>query len=270
MGSIKSMIHTVIQQMDESHLKDQLNSHFPKHSDSLAVIENSFDQLTKRKQDTETLNCFFHSWGQTNNSAMTVSGLSNRITMHLYKGHDIASEHDLFKSLASLNRITDEDLAVTGKVLHSQLFYVMATEICGNDQWLSRNYLSDEAIAFKEWKDHSSLHVNDVMIGLLTTLVHEIYTHGEVEYILPKFTSWLDGFGFPVMTAKRTLAWIKVHCGATERDHFFHAVNAVNSYAKAMDLDVADYDLGEIISTYLELKAKVMTVVIDKAEALAA
>ena len=56
------------------------------------------------------------------------------------------------------------------------------------------------------------------------------------------------------------MAWIEVHCGPTEKDHFFHAVNAVASYSKAQDIDITDYDLEEIISDYLRLKSNVMDV----------
>lgn len=270
MEDMYSLINIVIGQMEESYLKNQLVVHFPKHREKLAMIENSFSELTSGAQDSETLRCFFHSWGQTNNSAMTVSGLSNRLSMHIHNNDPIADQQYLFRSLASLNRITDEDLAVTGRVLHSEMFYVMATEICGDDTWLLRDYLSKEAKAFKAWKDKNSLHTQDPMIGLLTTLVHEIYTHGEVEYILPKFAGWLEGLGFEPLRAKRALAWIKVHCGPTERDHFFHAVNAVQHYVKAMNINMADYDLGDIISNYVKRKADVMNVVGQQNTTLAA
>lgn len=259
MNNLVSIILPVIDQMVESPIKKQLLTHFPKQKEQFSIIENSFKSLTSRKQSQETLNSFFKSWSQTNNSAMTVAGLSNRMTMLVHKNQPIASEHDLFKAVASLNRIVDEDLAVVGRVLHSKLFYTMATSIAGDDSWLSNSYLNDEAVSFKAWKDKNSLRNKDIMIGLLTTLVHEIYTHGEVEFIIPLFESWLKRDGrFSDLEIKRSLAWISVHCGPTEKDHFFHAVDAVNSYAKALEIDILDYDLEEIITNYLHLKSKVM------------
>lgn len=259
MKNLISIITPVIDQMAECHLKTQLLSYFPLQTDNLTIIENSFIHLTEKKQAKETLNLFFKSWSQTNNSAMTVAGLSNRMTMIVHKNKLTNSEHDLFKSVASLNRIVDEDLAVVGRVLHSDLFYTMATNIVGDDSWLSNQYLSDEAKEFKAWKDKNSLRDKDIMIGLLTTLVHEIYTHGEVEYIIPKFESWLRDDGLLTeQEINSTLAWIRVHCGATEKDHFFHAVDAVYSYSKAFDVDVTEYNLEEIITNYLTLKSNVM------------
>ncbi|WP_406825045.1 hypothetical protein [Pedobacter sp. KACC 23697] len=259
MRNLLSIIIPVLEGMEESPLKHQLLAYFPQQAEHFKTIEDSFVKLTAVLHDRDHLKPFFHSWSQTNNSAVTVAGLSNRMTMLIHKNIPVPDEAQLFRSVASLNRIVDEDLAVVGKVLHSDLFYTMATNTCGDDGWLLRQYLDPSARAFKYWKDQNSLRNKDLLIGLLTTLVHEIYTHGEVEFILPKFTRWLeDDFGFDKDTLKHTLAWITVHCGPTEKNHFFYAVNAINYYVKAMDVNLADYDLREIVADYLSKKAAVM------------
>jgi hypothetical protein len=261
MNKIISIILPVIDQMEPSHIKEQLLTYFPLQEKELLIIEDSFCALTASKQKQETLNSFFHSWSQTNNSAVTVAGLSNRLTMLVHKNKPIVSEFDLFRTIASLNRIVDEDLAVVGRILHSKLFYTMATNISGDDSWLSQKYLCNEAVEFKAWKDKNSLRNRDIMIGLLTTLVHEIYTHGEVEYIYPKFFSWLNEHSnLSEKEIEVSLAWIQVHCGPTEKDHFFHAVNAVYSFAKAQNINIEEYNLESIITDYLSLKSKVMGV----------
>lgn len=259
MHNLLSIILPVLDSMEDSHLKNQLIYHFPEQEKHFSTIEHSFKALTGGEQDQETLRKFFHSWSQTNNSAMTVAGLSNRMTMFIHKNTPVAHEGELFRAVANLNRIVDEDLAVVGRVLHSKLFYTMATSICGNDEWLLHRYNHTSAKAFKDWKDHNSLHEKDIMIGLLTTLVHEIYTHGEVEYILPKFTQWLkQTFNFDEKTTLHSLAWISVHCGPTEKNHFFYAVNSIMHYIKAMNVNLEEYSLEPIISNYLEKKSLVM------------
>lgn len=259
MVTLSSIILPVIHGMEESHLKGQLLKYFPQQEEAFSKIENSFIKLTSKRQNKDRLQLFFHSWSQTNNSAMTVAGISNRLTMLVHKNRPIANEMSLLRSITSLNRIVDEDLAVVGKVLHSQLFYTMATNICGNDDWLSRNYLQPSAADFKKWKDKNSLHDKDIMVALLTTLIHEIYTHGEVEFILPKFKKWLiNDYEFSEKECQNTLAWISVHCGPTEKNHFFFAVSSIFHYAKAMDIDIEAYDLEEIIVTYLNKKSIVM------------
>ncbi|MFB9077459.1 hypothetical protein ACFFLS_18335 [Flavobacterium procerum] len=267
MSNLSSIILPVIGDMEESHLKTQLLKYLPTHENEFSKIEKSFQQLTSKPQDNERLKRFFHSWSQTNNSAMTVAGISNRITMLVHKNKPIEDEKALLQAITSLNRIVDEDLAVVGRVLHSQLFYTMATDITRNDDWLSRRYLNESAYDFKKWKDQNSLRNKDIMIALLTTLIHEIYTHGEVEYILPKFEAWLtNDYGFSEEEREKTLAWISVHCGPTEKNHFFFAVSAIFHYAKAMNVDLESYDLGEIISDYLNKKATVMEDVMEVEE----
>jgi hypothetical protein len=259
MANLLSIIIPVLEGMEDSHLKRQLLKYFPLQAENFTTIEDSFTLLTSLAPDPARLRPFFQSWSQTNNSAVTVAGLSNRMTMLVHKNSPIADEAQLFRSVASLNRIVDEDLAVVGKVLHSDLFYAMATNICGDDEWLLRKYLDPNAKAFKAWKDQNSIRNKDIMIGLLTTLVHEIYTHGEVEVILPKFTNWLEAeFDFSKTDLKNTLAWITVHCGPTEKNHFFYAVSSIFYYAKAMDIKLEEYDLSGIISDYLNKKALVM------------
>lgn len=264
MANLSSIILPVLQDMEESHLKDQLLKFLPNQTEAFSKIEKSFIQLTSKVQDKERLQRFFHSWSQTNNSAMTVAGISNRITMLVHKNQPIADEKALLQSITSLNRIVDEDLAVVGRVLHSQLFYTMATNICTDDDWLSRKYLNQSAYEFKAWKDQNSLRNKDIMIALLTTLIHEIYTHGEVEYILPKFEAWVtNDYGFSEEDRDKTLAWISVHCGPTEKNHFFFAVSAIFHYAKAMNVNLESYDLENIIKDYLDKKSAVMEDVME-------
>jgi hypothetical protein len=259
MNFFHEIIDPVLRSIPESHLRTELIRSFSLNAHHFDTIETGFRALTSRRQTPERLRCFFQSWSQTNNSAMTVAGIGNRLTLLLHRGREIADEPELLRTLTSLNRIVDEDLAVTHKVLHSEIFYRMATGIVGDDLWLSQGYLHPAAKDFKAWKDHNSLRDPDIFVALLTTLTHEIYTHGEVEFILPLFTRWLrEENDMPEAECRRTLAWIHVHCGPTEKDHFFHALDAIHHFSRAMDVNIDDYLLGEIVETYLEKKAGVL------------
>jgi hypothetical protein len=259
MTSLIDIIMPVLQSIPESHLKSELIQGFMAYRRHLGTIETGFRALTARKQDPERLRHFFQSWSQTNNSAMTTAGIGNRLTLQLHRGQNVADQVALLRALTSLDRIIDEDLAVTNRMLHSQMFYKMATDIVGDDDWLLLRYLHPDAKSFKEWKDDKSLRGTDLMIPLLTTLTHEIYTHGEVEFILPFFTRWLrEDYDFSEAECRKALAWISVHCGPTERNHFFHALDAIGHYSTAMDVKVDDYALDGIIGSYLQKKASVI------------
>lgn len=245
--------------MPDSRIRDNLIDGFSKQSHALDRIEDGFHALTRQRQDAEALCLFFHSWSQTNNSAATVAGIGNRLTLMLHRGQQVRDADALLRTLTSLDRIIDEDLAVTHRVLHADMFYRMATDIVGEDRWMSRRYLHPAAKAFKDWKDHNSLRERDPMIALLTTLTHEIYTHGEVEFILPLFRRWLArDYGFPEASVRQTLAWISVHTGPTEKNHFFHALRALEHFSTAMDVAIGDDALGSIVADYLEKKAEVI------------
>ncbi|WP_145754469.1 hypothetical protein [Nitrospirillum amazonense] len=245
--------------MPDGPFRGPLLRAFASQTPEFAAIENGFRDLTSRRHDGETLRRFFASWGQTNNSAMTVAGISNRLTLKLHRGEPVLDPQSLVQALVSLHRIIDEDLAVTHKILHSKMFHIMASDIVGDDAWLQTRYIDRNAADFKTWKDHMSLREPDIALGLLTTLVHEIYTHGEVEFILPLFKQWLlEHFHYTAEDTARPLRWITVHCGGTEKNHFFHAVNALTNYARAVEVDWDAYDLRGIAGQYLKKKADVL------------
>ncbi|MBQ1497689.1 MAG: hypothetical protein IIZ38_05185 [Sphingomonas sp.] len=258
-NSLQGIILPVFEAVPDSHIKNDLARCFSEHSHYFHAIENGFRALTRQRQDPEALCAFFHSWSQTNNSAVTVAGIGNRLTLLLHRGQHVGDEAALLRALTSLDRIIDEDLAVTHRVLHADMFYRMATDIVGDDRWLSRRYLHPAAEEFKDWKDHNSLRERDHVIALLTTLAHEIYTHGEVEFILPLFRRWLaEEYGFTDAAIRQTLAWISVHTGPTEKNHFFYALSALQHFAEATGVTIADYSLDDIVSTYLAKKAAVL------------
>ena len=228
----------------------------PQSTDALLQIEEAFRRVTALQPHDDGLRWFFRSWSMTNNSAMCVSGLGNRISMEL-RDQPLESSR-LVDTLVSLHRIADEDLGVGNGLLHADLFYSMATTLCGDDAWQSKRYLTPEAAAFKQWKDRCALVDDDLVVGLLTTVVHEIYTHGEVEYLWPLFDGWLERAGWATAQRQRTLQWVTVHCGGTELDHFGHAVDALSYYAGSLREVTERSDVAGTVAAYLDHKSSAM------------
>jgi hypothetical protein len=229
----------------------------PHATAALLEIEDSFRRVTALQPHDDGLRWFFRSWSMTNNSAMCVSGLGNRISMEL-RDQPLDSGR-LVDTLVSLHRIADEDLGVGNGLLHADLFYSMATTLCGDDRWQSKSYLTPEALAFKQWKDRCALVDDDLVVGLLTTVVHEIYTHGEVEFLFPLLDGWLERVGWTTEQRRRTLRWVTVHCGGTELDHFGHAVEALSHYAGGLREVTSRGDVVDTVSSYLDHKSSAMT-----------
>lgn len=258
-SKMQSIIEPVISEMPDSELRHSLLDSFRQEENSLRIIENTFTLLTKEPQERDSLKLFFHSWSKTNNSAMSVSGLASRITLMAREAQDPKIEHNLFKVCSSLQRITDEDLGVYGGFLHSDLFYRMATKICGDDSWLSKSFCLKSANEFKEWTDQKRLQEKEIIHGLLTTLIHEIYTHGEIEYIYPLYKNWFEThLDIEPSQVRNTLAWVTVHTGGTESHHFKHAVDAVQLFCDTMNIRCTKKTLSLIFTEYLQHKARVM------------
>ncbi|WP_225920196.1 hypothetical protein [Pseudomonas vanderleydeniana] len=253
------LVEPVLELMNAGVLKQALLEAFRSQEPALVDIEEAFHALTARRHDAQALRRFFASWSKTNNSAASVSGLANRITLLARSAEEGAQVQRLHQVCSNLQRITDEDLGALGNTLHSELFYNMATPLCGDDQWLLKENCLPSAQAFKDWTDMRRLRDRDLLQGLLTTLVHEVYTHGEVEFIHPLFKQWFArDMGVPTEKVRSTVAWVTVHTGGTESNHFAHAVAAVEEFVEVMDVAVVKSAAQEIFGEYLQRKAAVM------------
>lgn len=268
MADLLTHVTEVIQDVSNPELAAELTKAFGQSEMALAQIQQSFLALTQSKPEHSQLCQFFHNWSMTNNSAAGLSGYCNRLTKRWRyqesQQDKLTRAPQYMAILGHLNRVSDEDLGVEGGIIHYDLYYHMATTICGDDQWMSRRFVSQAGSKFKKWKDHQLLKEKDLFVGMLTTLVHEIYTHGEVEFILPLFQQWLPGIRQLSKTEQaRCLNWIEVHTCGTERNHFNETLATIDSLAELLNVRLADYDLVGIFSHYLSQKASVMSPLIS-------
>jgi hypothetical protein len=258
-SQLLKIVEPVLNDMPASTLRHALFEAFWAQEEALVDIEEAFARLTSRRHSPAVLRKFFASWSKTNNSAASVSGLANRITLLARCDAGSATAAQLYRACGSLQRITDEDLGALGNTVHADLFYTMATALCGDDQWMLKDNCLPSAQAFKDWTDSRRLRDRDLLQGLLTTLIHEVYTHGEVEFIHPLYSQWfVRDMGVPPERSRATVAWVTVHTGGTESDHFAHAVAAVNEFTAALQIEVDPATARGIFAEYLQRKASVM------------
>jgi hypothetical protein len=256
---IVAHVNSALDAVPGSPVIDALRRAFAAHASSLADIERAFRDFTAQSPTGNRARYFFHSWSLTNHSALCVSGIGNRITLRIRDERNGIDKPRLTQALLSLHRISDEDLGALGGTLHADLFYEMAELFCGGDAWMSRGFAVASARAFREYKNRAGLRTADLMYGLLSTIAHEVYTHGEVEFILPLFRDCVrQHFDIDEKQQRRRLGWISIHCGPTEREHFRHAVEALEHYCAATGVDPLSYDLDKLFGEYIEHKANVM------------
>jgi hypothetical protein len=257
--TLLGIVEPVLCEMPGGPLQEALISGFEQEEDALRTIEEAFVLLTSRRHDREHLKRFFQSWSQTNNSATCVAGLGCRVTLPVRELPDETTQLSYYRVLDSLQRITDEDFGSRGETLHAELYHRMATTICGDDSWLSKRYCSPAAQDFRGLMLRQRLRDRNVVHGLLHTLVHEVYTHGEVELIHPMFQAWLPThLDIPAAAARKVIAWITVHTAGTETNHFRHATDAVTTYCRTAGVAVDSAVATDLFRTYLRAKAAVM------------
>ncbi len=257
MHNILSIISPVMAQVENVYLKETLESCFSIQRVRLRQIEHTFNVLTATKQDTEVFREFFHSWNHTNTNVVSAEALNNRIARLVFENTPIQDEKSLSRTVASLDYIIDGTTQIEGET--SDLYYRMATNICGNDEWMRRCHLLPEAQERRDQSEQNITNVEDIMKGLLTALIHSLYSLGEALYILPLFEEWLrKHYIWHPDKITDTLEWIKLHCSYTEQECFFHAVHAVERFAKAVDANLTDYNIAFLLDDYFKQKAAVM------------
>jgi hypothetical protein len=250
-------------QLDHQPLKEVLLESLEAERESIKAVARSFSTFLGGRQSPDIRRRFFSSWQKTNNSAMSVEGLANRMTAEgeaKVVAGDPALALSLFRAAGRLNRVADEDLGVGGQTLHFELYYRMATEFAEKgDQWQSRQYCLSAATDFKTWLDSTRLR-SPVIVGLFSLLVHEGYTHAELEMIAKPFQKWaVEHMGLSEREARRVLAWISVHNGGTEKAHFAHSCASLAHYLEGSGAEVDLKVASEIFRTYFRMKGAVMS-----------
>ncbi len=250
-------------QLEHEPLRKVLLDSLAAEKESIQAIARCFGGFLAGPQPLEVRRKFFCSYQRTNNSAMSVEGLANRISAEAEAkacGADKERAFSLFRSAGRMNRVADDDLGVGGQALHFELYYRMATAFAGgDDSWQSRQYCLPAAAEFKSWLDTCRLR-SPILTGLYSLLVHEGYTHAEFETIEAPFRNWATAhLGLSDHDANRVLAWIMVHNGGTEKGHFAHSCWSLEHYLEGsgekVDLQLA----GEIFRKYFRNKGAAMT-----------
>jgi hypothetical protein len=261
--SLLDEMQNAFAQLQHEPLRVVLLESLQSERSALKDVVDCFSGFLGRCHSPEVRRTFFACWQKTNNSAMSVQGLANRITAEAEvtaMDPDAAKALSLFRAAGRLGRITDEDLGVRGQTLHFDLFYKMATELSGhNDDWQSRKYCLPSAFAFKSWLDSARLRA-PILVGLYSILVHEGYTHAELETISRPFQRWAEKhMGLTRRDARTALAWINVHTGGTEKAHFMHSCESLKHYIDGSGTNVDLQIARATFRNYFRSKSAVMS-----------
>ncbi|MGC5700448.1 hypothetical protein J4P02_09600 [Pseudomonas sp. NFXW11] len=251
-------LEPLLNDMPACALKHMLFEAFWSEEAGLVSIEQSFQALTAMRPEPQALCQFFASWSLTHHHLGSLAGLGNRLTLLARSGPD-ESAAALYRACGSLQRITDEELGASGNTPYPELFDNMASTICGSDQWRLKANSQPSAQMFRYWIEARCLRDRDLSQGLLLSLIHRIYSHGEARFIGPLYRQWLTrDLGMPVAVAWATVAWAKVQAEVAPNQHYVHALEALAGYADAMSCSINQHAAREIFVQYLQRKARVM------------
>nr|WP_175664602.1 hypothetical protein [Burkholderia ambifaria] len=103
-AGLLDIVTPVLHEMKSGVLKDALVAAFSAEEEALRDIESAFHRLTDRGYPAPALRTFFASWSKTNNSAASVSGLANRITLLARSEAGSAASNQLHDVCASPSR----------------------------------------------------------------------------------------------------------------------------------------------------------------------
>lgn len=240
-SQILEIVEPAIQQLPDSSLRQALLESYIRESASLAKVEDCFQILMARKWSPEVLVRFFHGWGDLRQTAASVSGLVCRLLRLASEEKDTEKQRLYFLAGAATSGINYEDFGLDGGTLHAELFYRFITAVCGDDRWQSRQYRFPESYELREWVYHQRL-MEDIQDGLMTTVITELYNHGEFNMIAPILPGWLEEtLGISSDRAAHDFQYIFAHAEEVESGHFNHGIVALQYYCKATERPL-DYE----------------------------
>lgn len=230
-----AMIEHDVLQVANPDVRDAVLRAYHRSMPALAKVESLFDLLTTRRFTPEGMFRFFQSWRHPLRGASSIAGLSCRLSAAA-TAVDGDRRAAFFMATAGCAEIIAEDMGVPG-IRHDDMFYRLATAICGSDEWQSKVHTVEPIIDFHAWVNYLRRHHKDLLEGVLTTIASEIYNHGEFCMIAPMFERWMtEELGMPRKDVRPNLAFILVHTGSTESDHFMKAIDVFDHYNVAAGL----------------------------------
>lgn len=237
-------------------LKDALRSGLFEHHELLDTYVDTYKEITGQRWSRDSLCTFFCGWRSPDGAAHAVSSITVRL---LHEASARQSSHDkllLLEAAANCGHIIVEDIGLGemhGHTHHSELYYQMATRVCGTDVWLSRQtYLDPRTREFSSWVKTKRPLAKDLAEAIEMMMLTEFFNTAEYNLMTPMFKDWMQfHHGMSRGEALRTASFLSVHCGDVEASHFRHAGNVLTLYASATGQEL-DYDrIARLSSEYV-------------------
>ncbi len=139
---------------------------------------------------------------------------------------------NLLNAAIEIGEVISEDTGIEGPT-HQELFEYFAHAVVGKGQWRQEKYAMPKCREFRKFIREQRLNA-PIEQSILITMAPELWNTGEYTYLNLLIRPWLrDHHHRPADKIEDIAAYIHVHAGETESDHFLHVINAWDSYCLA-------------------------------------
>lgn len=245
---MNEILSDALAELGDNKISSAVEEGFKRSAHSLSVIERTFALLTSHVWSQKTLQTFFNAWRDTHLSSGSVSAIVCRLLEA--SGSRSPGAYCFVESARSIAQVIHEDLGMCGET-HSILFERLANSICLDDEWKLNKHRVPTACEFRNWV-HKKRVDGTLDQSIFLTIASEIYNHCEYSFIAPLFKNWMQNLlGFERERIPSNMAYILVHTGATEHNHFLHGLNALLDYYSGVDRLLKYSDITDSIVEYL-------------------
>jgi hypothetical protein len=165
--------------------------------------------------DQPALRRFLNGWGDTHVSSNLVTVLALR----LYR-------EDMGEAAGHMMEVIADDIGKTGKP-HAEMFATFANALCvPAESWREARNKTESCVNFRDYL-REMRHDAPFDEAILTTAASEIWNVGEYTQLTYLMQEWMENkMGLSRGQAASANAYVRVHGGDTELNHFLHAIEA--------------------------------------------
>jgi hypothetical protein len=251
---IEQVPHCGMDLREPEALKDALMSVVasPAFAAQAQKAQAVFARLSQADGGGAQMNGFLNGWQTVHVTALYVSGLMIRMqreAREAEKSGEHCTAELLHRAAGHIGEIIAEDTGVVG-IPHGALYERFANSIAGNDDWKLEKFSVPGCREFRAYVERGRLRA-PVEDAILLTAASENWNTGEYTHAVPVILNWLqEKGGMDRQTARRNSAYVAVHAGDTELDHFTHALKAWQLYCAAHGREASPQKAAAAFSDY--------------------
>lgn len=240
--SMQREIEHLLAALPADHITTALLDAFHQEAFNLILADEHIERVTSRSLSLSKRCYLFHNWHIIQQSGSMFSALQQRL-------RDDDVHLSLAKARQHFSRFQSLDV---------DSFFSMATRVCGSVRWLDPDYQAADAQSFQIWQHHTIVKHPDLLIGLLTLLVHEIYIQAEANLVFMQLNQSSVEIIPPHDPLSAVFAWSQACNRINAKPRIIHLVNALEAYCQTQQLAIQHYELTNLFRAYLDKKWAVM------------